>query len=94
MKETGIDISQNFSKSYDHLSPKCIVGLDYIITLCAEEVCPTMAAPRAKRPHCGFTDPAKLSGSRDEQLSVFREVRDGIRLKIEAFAREIEPSKD
>ena len=48
MKEIGIDISKQFSKSYEQLSPKFIVGVDYIVTLCAEEVCPNMAAPKAK----------------------------------------------
>lgn len=41
LKEDGIDISRNFSKSFEHISPKFVVGLDYVITLCAEEICPT-----------------------------------------------------
>lgn len=83
MKEIGIDISRHYSKSYEQLSPKFIVGLDYIITLCAEEVCPTMAAPKAKRLHWGFKDPANEKATGEEQLVSFREVRDGIKAKIE-----------
>lgn len=89
MKEVGIDISKQYPKSYEQLSPKFIVGLDYIITLCAEEVCPTMASLRAKRLHWGFTDPANSKATREQQLKIFREIRDGIRAKIEMFAGEV-----
>src|SRR4051794_8114435 len=50
MSEIGIDISKQYSKSVDDLSPKLIVGLDYLITLCAEEVCPIMVS-KAKKLH-------------------------------------------
>ena len=49
MNEIGIDISRHHSKSIDDLSPKFIVGLDYVITLCAEEVCPTMVSKFSER---------------------------------------------
>lgn len=88
MSEIGIDISKHYSKSYEQLSPKFIVQLDYIITLCAEEVCPRMAAPRAKRLHWGFTDPANSKANKEEQLAEFKKIRDAIKMKIEAFARE------
>src|SRR6185312_15679344 len=57
MKEIGIDISRNYSKALDDLSPQFVVGIDYIITLCAEEVCPRMTAPRATKLHWPFPDP-------------------------------------
>lgn len=88
MNEIGIDLSRQFSKSYEHLSPKFVVGLDYIITLCVEEVCPMMAAPRAQRLHWGFVDPANAKLTAEDQLTLFREIRDGIKEKIETFARE------
>lgn len=89
MNEIGIDISKHYSKSYDELSPKFIVGIDYIITLCAEEVCPRMAAPKAQKLHWGFTDPANAKATREEQLAIFRDIRDGIKSKIEAFANQV-----
>lgn len=95
MKEVGIDISQHFSKSYDDLSPKFIVNLDYVITLCAEEICPTMVS-RAKKLHWPFTDPATKEILPEEQsLKRFREARDGIEARLKAFKMEIErePSK-
>src|SRR3989338_8876191 len=57
MKEIGLDISKHYSKSIDDLSPKFIVGLDYVITLCAEEVCPTMVS-KAKKLHWPHPAPA------------------------------------
>lgn len=90
MKEIGIDISKHYPKNYDQISPKFTVGLDYIITLCAEEVCPMMVAQKAKKLHWGFTDPATPKASREEQLKIFREIRDGIKVKIEQFALELE----
>lgn len=89
MQEVGIDIGQHYSKSVDELSPKFIVGLDFIITLCAEEVCPTMVAQRAKKLHWPFSDPAtKEVLPESESLRRFREARDGIAAKIKEFKTE------
>lgn len=85
MREIGIDISAHYSKSYEQLSREFVEGLDYVITLCAEEVCPVMAAPRAKRLHWGFTDPANTRATSEEQLAVFRQIRDGIKMKLAEF---------
>ena len=90
MQEIGIDISKQYSKSIDDLSPKFIVGLNYIITLCAEEVCPTMVARNAKKIHWPFTDPAtKESLSSEEMLKRFREARDGILASLNKFKAEL-----
>jgi arsenate reductase (thioredoxin) len=91
MNEVGIDISQQYSKSVDDLSPKFIVGLDYIITLCSEEVCPTMVAQKAKKIHWPFPDPApKESLSNDEMLKRFREARDGISAALKKFKADLD----
>lgn len=84
MKEIGIDISQQYSKSYDNLSPKFIVSLDYVITLCAEEVCPTMVS-KAKKIHWPIPDPAKYAGTDEEKLQRFREARDEIYKRLKEF---------
>lgn len=89
MNEIGIDISSQHSKSYDDLSPKFIVGLDYVITLCAEEVCPTMVS-KAKKLHWPFPDPAtKTVISEEESLKHFREARDGILARLKEFEKQI-----
>ena len=36
-----------------------------------------------KRLHWSFPDPSKVTGSEEEQLAVYRQVRDGIRARIE-----------
>lgn len=88
MKEVGIDIASQYSKSYDGLLPRFIVQIDYVITLCAEEVCPSMVTQRAKRLHWPLPDPAGHQGSDEEQLQRFRNVRDAIAKRLREFARE------
>ncbi len=85
LKEIGIDISKNWSKFYDQLSPKFLVDLDYVITLCAEEVCPAMIS-KAKRLHWPIKDPAKVPEA--EKAQAFRIARDEIKGKLEDFGRE------
>ncbi len=90
MKEIGIDIANQFSKSVDELSPKFVADLDFVITLCAEEVCPVTVS-QAKKLHWPFSDPAiSESTSEDESLKRFREVRDGIHARLKSFKEEIE----
>ena len=85
MQEIGVDISQHYSKSVDNLTPKFIVEIDYIITLCAEEVCPTMVAPRAKRLHWPIPDPA--SAPEGEKLVAFRTAREEIAKRLADFGK-------
>lgn len=78
----GIDISENYSKSLDQLSPKFLVDLDYVITLCGDEVCPTMIS-KAKRLHWPIPDPAKASEA--EKEVAFLNATDLIRAKLVDF---------
>jgi arsenate reductase len=57
LREEGIDISKHSSKSTDQLPLSFLANLDYVITLCAEEVCP-MLPSKAKRLHWPIQDPA------------------------------------
>jgi len=88
MKEVGVDLSRHYSKSSDDLKPGFVAQLDYVITLCAEEVCPTMVSQKAKKLHWPLPDPAGKAGSDEEQLARFRETRDAIAIKLKAFATE------
>lgn len=56
LKDDGIDISKSFSKPIDQLPQEFINNLDYVITLCAEEICPTLPT-HAKRLHWPIKDP-------------------------------------
>ena len=83
MKETGIDISQNKTKSaFDFY--KQGKRYDYVITVCDESQsgqCPVFPGA-AKKIHWGLDDPAKFQGSWEEKLGKTRQVRDEIKVKI------------
>jgi arsenate reductase len=91
LAEIGIDISSHYSKSIDQLSAKFLADLDYVITLCAEEVCPVLPSRTAKKLHWPFADPAGHSGTEAEQLERFRVTRDLLETKINEFSKEINP---
>lgn len=82
LKEDKIDISENRSKSTDELSPAFLANLDYVITLCADEVCP-MLPSRAKRLHWPIQDPA--SSPELEKESAFRRAKNEIRERLISF---------
>src|SRR5689334_14650577 len=76
MREIGIDISQQRSKSVDEFTGQ---PFDYVITVCdnANEQCPVFPA-NTKRIHWSFEDPAAAEGDEAARLAVFRRVRDEI----------------
>jgi arsenate reductase len=81
MAELGIDISRHVSKTLDAYLDE---PFDKVITVCdqANEACPIFV--RAKqRLHWSFVDPSAATGSEAEQLTIYRLVRDAIRLRIE-----------
>lgn len=86
LKEIGIDASGHYSKSADHLSPSFLSDLDFVITLCAEEVCPILVS-KAKRLHWPLTDPAGKGSNDEEQLSAFRRTREELVKSLEVFGR-------
>lgn len=89
MKEIGIDISKHHSKSYDDLPKQFTDNLDYVITLCAEEVCPVIIS-KAKKLHWPFPDPAsKELLTEQEFLTRFREARDNIKARLLLFKKEL-----
>lgn len=85
MNEVEIDISSHRSKSVDELDPAFIQELNYIVTLCAEEVCPHVLS-KATRLHWPLPDPAGQNGSVEHQLNQFRMARDEIASQLNAFA--------
>lgn len=81
MAELGIDISGQTSKTLQRYLHE---PFDEVITVCdtAAETCPVFPGA-AHRRHWSFPDPSKATGSEDEQLAVYRRVRDEIRTRIE-----------
>ena len=84
MNEIGIDISAHHSK---HLDAFLDDRVETVITVCgnADQVCPVFPG-QVNRHHWGFDDPAHATGSEEEQLAVFRRVREEIRRVFEAYA--------
>ena len=88
MEELGIDMSEHRSEHLDVY--KGNIDFDYLITVCgnADERCPFFPG-MGTRLHWPFEDPAKFVGPEDEKLAAFREVRDQIKARIEAWLDEI-----
>ena len=86
LKEDNIDISKNKSKSIDQLPHEFLENLDYIVTLCAEEICPILAT-KAKRLHWPIQDPA--SASKEKKSAEFSRAKQEICSRIEEFAKNI-----
>ena len=80
MKEIGIDISGQTSKTLDQYINETF---DDVITVCdkANESCPIFPHA-ANRRHWSFPDPSKAAGSESEKLLAYRQVRDAIQKKI------------
>lgn len=84
LREIGIDISQSHSKSIDSLPKEFLNSIDYVITLCIEEVCPVIIST-AKKIHWPLPDPAQVTGTDEYKLQRFRDVRDELKNRIEKF---------
>jgi arsenate reductase len=88
MKEVGIDISRNKTKSVFDLY-KSGAFFAYVIAVCDAEAaqrCPTF--PGITRTlNWSFPDPASFTGSWEERLAGTRQVRDRIRAKVEEFVK-------
>src|SRR5437879_3906925 len=81
MNELGIDISGQESKALDRYLDQ---PFDKVITVCdqANEVCPVFFGAR-ERLHWRVPDPSQAAGTEEEQLAVYRQVRDAIGQRIE-----------
>ncbi|HDQ73070.1 MAG TPA: arsenate reductase ArsC [Chloroflexi bacterium] len=88
MAELGIDISHQRSKSTDEFRDETF---DLVVTVCdhAAANCPVWLG-RGRTVHLGFPDPAAVTGSEEEQLAVFRQVRDGLRERVFAYLEGVE----
>ena len=83
MRAIGIDISSHRSKTLDEFAGK---QFDYVITVCdrANESCP-MFPGSAERIHWSFDDPTGVTGTDDQKLRAFRNVRDAIQQRLRMF---------
>ena len=81
MAELGIDISGQKSKTLELYLKE---PFDAVITVCdqANEACPVFFGA-GERLHWSFPDPSKADGSEEQQLEVYRQVRDAIHDRIQ-----------
>jgi arsenate reductase len=89
MKEVGIDISGGTPKSVAQFTSQ---SFDYVITVCddADKNCPNFIGKVGKRVHIGSPDPAKATGTEEQIMTAFRQVRDDIKRKFsDYYAKEI-----
>ncbi|HEY0262162.1 MAG TPA: arsenate reductase ArsC [Chitinophagales bacterium] len=86
MKEDGIDISNHTSNNIDEYRD---IDFDFVITVCdnAKERCPFFPTT-AKKFHQNFPDPSKATGTEEEINTLFRNVREQIKIYSEKFVKE------
>ncbi len=90
MAELGIDLSEAAgyrAKSLEEFTSQ--PPMDVVVTVCAEaaEECPFFPGAR-RQVHWGFPDPSQATGTEEERLAVFRQVRDALSQRIDAFLAE------
>lgn len=86
MAEVGLDISDQWPKHLDAFRGQ---EFDQVITLCdsAAAECPFWLG-RGRQVHLGFPDPAAATGTEEERMAVFRQVRDAIRKTVLDYLRQ------
>lgn len=86
MRESGIDISGNRTKSVFDFQ-KAGKSFDAVVTVCSPEAaerCPTFPG-HAEKIHWPFPDPSALSGSDEEIMAGARQIRDLIEAAVKDF---------
>ena len=88
MREIGIDISHQWSKSVMEYMGK--VNFGYVVTVCAdaEENCPAVFLNMGTHEHWPFDDPAKFAGDDETRLASTRRVRDQIEDRLHLWLTE------
>ncbi len=82
LSEIGINTAGLYSKSVQDIDSK---GIDAVITLCAEEVCPVFLG-KAIRLHWGLSDPSSEVDA-GKRLDAFRKTRDELIKRISLIFR-------
>lgn len=87
MREIGVDISEHRPKSIESLDTAFLQSLDFVVTLCADEICPVLPS-KAARLHWPIADPAAQAGDEELRLQGYRRARDEIAARLRQFAGE------
>lgn len=94
MKEVGIDISNNKTKTVDDILAQG-KSYDFVVTVCdteAAERCPVFPG-KGIRLHWSFEDPSAYQGGDEEKLIKTRIVRDEIKAAIHQFIADVNDGK-
>ena len=84
MSDVGIDISKKTTQSIDSIEKSFISSLDYVITLCAEEVCPVV--PKATKVfHWPNEDPDNDNFNDIQSKNAFIKTRENIFILLKKF---------
>ena len=86
MLEDGLDISGHTSNNIEEYAG---IDFDFVITVCdnAKERCPYFPS-RAQKFHHNFPDPARATGTDEEVMEQFRQVRQQIKDYCRNFVEE------
>ncbi len=87
MQEKGYDLTAAESQPADDFMNR---DVDVVVTVCgyADKVCPQF--PGQKKHYCWkFDDPARVEGSNEDKLAVFRRVRDEIDQVFTAYGKDL-----
>lgn len=87
LNEIGIDASAQTSKTMERFIDE---QFDYVITVCdaANDACPTFPNAGA-REHWSLPDPSKATGSEEQQLEVYRAVREELDVRIQGLVKQL-----
>ena len=92
LEEAGVDTADLTSKSTMEFLGRTHVHHAIIVCDKAQQSCPRIQPFAAHTHHWPFPDPAAATGTEDERLRVFRDVRDQIDAKIRAWLAEMPTS--
>jgi arsenate reductase len=89
LDEIGVSTKGQYSKDVSEYLGKLHFG--YLITVCsdADRNCPTTFPGIGQRMHWGFDDPVAFEGTDADKLAKFRNVRDEIDQKIQAWLAQL-----
>ena len=91
MKEIGIDISRQESKTIDET---LLRQMDVVVTLCnyAESLCPSTPSG-IRRIHWPIKDPVGTIGTEEQIMNEFRRARDQIKEKVQKIIKDFSDAK-
>jgi arsenate reductase (thioredoxin) len=89
LKKNNLPFETLHSKGITEFSDETLNAFNYIITLCEEEVCPTLPSTKAKKLHWGMPDPAKTFATANEESQAFADTYLQISNKIKMLLRDL-----